>query len=243
MGLGVIKWTLGTAKLRIALLCVSSIFLSFVYETIQEMENLEEKEIIPKNNLIFITVPAAILDTLWYLWIVLSLIRTIQQLTLRKQTIKLQLYRKFLGILVAAGILALIVIIVEVALNLSHYIVPWKLQWMLDAFWETYYFGLVTAMAILWRPNANNAELSNPEYESASTFDKDDLSDTQIPLDNVAISGELTQRKKVAPIVTIIPTTPPTTAPKSDEETVLAEIEKELRSLDDGPELKDTKSD
>jgi len=141
-----------------------------------------------------ITVPSAILDMIWYLWILLSLVRTIQQLSLRKQVIKLQLYRKFLGILLSAAGISVVVMIIETWINYSHTIVPWQLEWMLECFWEFFYFLLVASMAILWRPSPSNQNLSNPEYE-ASIRDNDD--NIQIPLENITITtGEMTQRKK-----------------------------------------------
>jgi hypothetical protein len=57
--------------------------------------------------------PAALLDTVFYWWIFLSLTRTVQQLTLRKQDVKLKMYTRFFYVLAGSGVMTIVVIIYQ----------------------------------------------------------------------------------------------------------------------------------
>ena len=57
--------------------------------------------------------PAAFLDTIFYWWIFLSLIRTINQLKLRKQPVKLKMYERFFVVLAISGIFTGLVILYQ----------------------------------------------------------------------------------------------------------------------------------
>lgn len=57
--------------------------------------------------------PAALLDTIFYWWIFLSLVRTIQQLTLRKQDVKLRMYKRFFIVLICSGVITCLIILYQ----------------------------------------------------------------------------------------------------------------------------------
>jgi len=97
MGLGVVKWTLGTTQTKVAMLAVFYSFFAFLFQLYTEISSLSKKEIFPGWVSFVIIIPSAFFDTLFYYWIVLSMIRTIQQLTLRCQVLKLDMYKKIFG--------------------------------------------------------------------------------------------------------------------------------------------------
>ena len=104
--------TLGSDTNRVILLgfvyfCVSGtqqLILTYLREGDNEFLSLVASLII---------FPAALLDTIFYWWIFLSLSRTIQQLTLRKQEVKLRMYKRFFVVLGISGILTTVIIIYE----------------------------------------------------------------------------------------------------------------------------------
>ena len=57
--------------------------------------------------------PAALLDTVFYWWIFLSLMRTINQLKLRNQEVKLRMYTNFFIVLAIGGVLTTLVIVYQ----------------------------------------------------------------------------------------------------------------------------------
>jgi len=72
----------------------------------------------------------------------------------------------------------------------------WKYRWMFDAIWELLYFCVLTAVAVLWRPRANNVRYGYGEYFMEGEGEPGEV-DEQIQLDTVSVNGgELSYRKK-----------------------------------------------
>jgi len=203
MGVGVVKWTLGNARIKIAILAVAFLSFSFIRELIQEMQSLEKNKIVGPMTLFSIVVPAALLDTCFYYWIILSLIRTIQQLTLRKQALKLDMYKWFFGVLAVAGVISLCFALYMFAVQFNAKLAPWQNEWIQDMFWEILFFAVMGAIAILWRPRANNTRYGyaeffpNAETKGASPTG-DNVGEEVIQLETLEIvsGGELNQRRK-----------------------------------------------
>ena len=147
-------------------------FFSFLFQTIEEIEALAERNIISQWVTLFVIVPAAALDTGFYYWIILSLIRmlptstycslvlrstgTMQQLTLRHQVLKLAMYKRFFGVLIVAGVLSALAVIYQFYIKAFQQDFPWQFEWLKDGFWDVLFFCILTAVAFLWRPRSNN---------------------------------------------------------------------------------------
>lgn len=61
-----------------------------------------------------LVVPIAVLDTAFYWWIFLSLLRTIAQLKARRQVVKLAMYRWLFNTLAASAALSALVVLYQV---------------------------------------------------------------------------------------------------------------------------------
>jgi len=110
--------------------------------------------------------PAALLDTVFYWWIFLSLSRTIQQLTLRKQESKLLMYKRFFIVLGISGILTTVIIMYESLMVVTgSEDSMWSSWWEFQAFWHILYFVILGAIAIIWRPTTNNTRYAYVESE------------------------------------------------------------------------------
>merc|ERR1712137_453329 len=110
--------------------------------------------------------PAALLDTIFYWWIFLSLMRTINQLKLRKQDVKLKMYTHFFIVLAVGGVLTALIIIYQTLLVItSEEDAMWSTWWIFQAFWHLLYFSILLAIAILWRPTTNNTRYAYKESE------------------------------------------------------------------------------
>merc|ERR1712137_674312 len=134
--------------------------------------------------------PAALLDTIFYWWIFLSLMRTINQLKLRKQDVKLKMYTNFFVVLAVGGVLTTLIIIYQTLLVItSEEDAMWSTWWIFQAFWHLLYFFILLAIAYLWRPTTNNTRYAYKESE--------DIEMMLAPVD-----GNTTQRKGKAPIDT-----------------------------------------
>lgn len=128
-------------------------------------------------------------------WTVWSLNATIQDLELRKQTYKKQMFLKLYRILLAAIIVILgffVVSSISFSNRLDEDYAPdtWKTRWwLLDGWLSILYMTVFAAIAFLWRPTGNNTrlamsdELATDENE-AEDFEIDDLEDGRRKRDN-----------------------------------------------------------
>jgi len=163
MGFGVVKWTL-VARGKIALLALAYLLFAFLYQLFTEMTILAKQDILPFGLSMTIIAISVTLDTLFYYWIVFSLIRTIQQLTLRRQLLKLGMYKIFFAILVFVGISEVLLMVYRAIMKSLSSPVTWRHTWILDAYREVLYFIVIAAIGFLWRPRHNNMRYGYAEF-------------------------------------------------------------------------------
>jgi len=161
MGYGVMKPTLGTTAFKVAFLGI----LYFLFSgALNILELVQRTSIAARIFLYYLVFPVAFLDTVFYWWIFVSILKTISQLQLRKQTIKLQMYRKFLITLVVSGIISSMVIFSQLVVQITTD--PddtWQTDWIWTAFWHILYLAILVSIAIIWRPTTNNTRYAYNE--------------------------------------------------------------------------------
>lgn len=178
MGYGVVKWTLGhIVMVKLVVLSVSYLVFSFVFLLLNEISDLGTYKQVDNWAKLAVLVPRAFLETSFFYWIMLSLIRTIQQLILRKQQLKLNVYKTFFGVLVGI-ILVTVVILLYLAITKPS----WKNKWLVDGVWDLLFFIVLLSIALLWRPRKNNTLYG---AESLTRVDDDRVINTHE--DDVAI--------------------------------------------------------
>jgi len=192
MGFGIVKWTLGNTKIKIIILGFFSLIFSFLLQCISEIESLEEQRVIASWITLVVAVCSSVLDICFYYWIVLSLIRTIQQLTLRRQILKLDMYKAFLAVLILSGVFSGLLILYTILAKFEVIRAPWQNRWIDNTFWHLLYLLVTVTTAVLWRPRQNNLR-----YGYAEFFEKeeDDL-DKNIPMTIISSSGTETKMRK-----------------------------------------------
>jgi len=165
MGYGVIVARLGTAKYKVLLLGG----LYFVFTGIHALvEILERTQVLNLLAVLFVF-PLALLDTAFYWWIFLALVRAIAQLQNRKQPIKLAMYNRFFYVLLVSVILSTIATLYQLFVKLaSNEDAMWRTWWIWNAFWQGLYLVVMTAIAVLWRPTSNNTRYA---YSEVATED------------------------------------------------------------------------
>ncbi|KAK3531833.1 hypothetical protein QTP70_029708 [Hemibagrus guttatus] len=93
--------------------------------------------------------------TLSYIFI--SLAQTMKLLRLRRNVVKLSLYRHFTNTLIFAVIASVIFIIwTTKTFKLSKCQSDWREMWIDDAFWRFLFSTILLVIMFLWRPSANN---------------------------------------------------------------------------------------
>ncbi|KAL0972837.1 hypothetical protein UPYG_G00195360 [Umbra pygmaea] len=89
--------------------------------------------------------------------IFISLAQTMKLLRLRRNVVKLALYRHFTNTLIFAIIASVIFIIWTVTTSkFSKCQSDWRELWITDAFWRFLFSTLLLVIMFLWRPSANN---------------------------------------------------------------------------------------
>ncbi|XP_070787395.1 transmembrane protein 87A [Pituophis catenifer annectens] len=117
-------------------------------------------------------IPLAFLDTALCWWIFISLTQTMKLLKLRRNVVKLSLYRHFTNTLILA-IAASIVFIIWTTLKfrLMDCKSDWQELWVDDAIWRLLFSMILFVIMILWRPSANNQRFA---FSPLSEEDEDD---------------------------------------------------------------------
>ncbi|XP_039528388.1 transmembrane protein 87A isoform X3 [Pimephales promelas] len=102
-------------------------------------------------------IPLALLDSSLCWWIFVSLAQTIKTLKLRRNPVKLSLYRHFTNTLIFAVIASIIFMVwTTKKFRLSDCQADWMELWVDDAFWRFLFSIILLVIMFLWRPSANN---------------------------------------------------------------------------------------
>jgi hypothetical protein len=197
MGFGLVKWTLGTTKYKIGGLALLYFCFSLAFEIMEYLRDLEGNSGSSASDLreFIVVVGVVVLDTCFLWWIFLSIIRTIQQLTLRRQTLKLRLYKRFFWVLCVAAAIAVIVVLYQLFVSVvlgSGETQRWRSWWVWTAFWQFFYFVLLTIVAWLLRPRQNNMRYGYAEMYDETSDDPATQLQT-IPVATAAF-GDVSQR-------------------------------------------------
>ncbi|XP_062973736.1 transmembrane protein 87A [Elgaria multicarinata webbii] len=117
-------------------------------------------------------IPLAFLDTALCWWIFISLTQTMKLLKLRRNVVKLSLYRHFTNTLILA-IAASVVFIIWTTLKfrLVDCQSDWQELWVDDAIWRLLFSMILFVIMVLWRPSANNQRFA---FSPLSEEDEDD---------------------------------------------------------------------
>lgn len=140
------------------------------------------------KKLLIASLPLALLDSLICWWILTALVQTTRTLRLRRNVVKLKLYRHFTNTLIFNVIASLIFMLYTIKAHrlptcLSvrihffcrkknpppSFFKDWKELWVDDAFWHVLFSIILVVIMVLWRPTNNNQRyaftplLDNPD--------------------------------------------------------------------------------
>ncbi|TPX35005.1 hypothetical protein SmJEL517_g02519 [Synchytrium microbalum] len=172
LGYGVVKPTLGTTMHR----CIGLGCLHFVCGVMYMMGSQVLSDITAVTILIFV-LPLAATMTAFYFWILTALTETMKRLELRRQSVKLEMYRN-LWRLLSASVVVLVIFFIVNTFNVSYRESPnwmphyWQWRWFLLEGWlNILYLFVYIGILILWRPTANNSRYG---LEQISSEDDDE---------------------------------------------------------------------
>ncbi|XP_022814335.1 transmembrane protein 87A isoform X1 [Spodoptera litura] len=153
LGFGIVKPRLGPALQRV----VGTGVLWGILGGINAWLRLHHKANDSNRDLLLSEVPLSLLDSAICWWVFVSLAHTMRTLQLRRNNIKLSLYRHFTNTLIFAVISSVVFMLYSIK---SYRVLPciteWKEVWMDEAYWHMLFASVLTVIMILWRPTNNN---------------------------------------------------------------------------------------
>ncbi|XP_041105853.1 transmembrane protein 87A isoform X2 [Polyodon spathula] len=151
LGYGIVKPRLGTVMHRVVGLGVLY-FLFAAVEGILRITGAKYSDLVLLAN-----IPLALLDSGLCWWIFVSLAQTIKTLKLRRNPVKLSLYRHFTNTLIIAIVASIIFMIwTTKKFRFAECQSDWMELWVDDAFWRFLFSVILLVIMFLWRPSANN---------------------------------------------------------------------------------------
>ncbi|XP_028818563.1 transmembrane protein 87A isoform X2 [Denticeps clupeoides] len=150
LGYGIVKPRLGALLHRVV--GVGLLYLIFsIVEGVLRVNSAED------DVVLLAAIPLAVLDSTLCWWIFISLAQTMKLLRLRRNVVKLSLYRHFTNTLIFAVIASVIFIVwTTKTFKLPECQSDWRELWIDDAFWRFLFSTILLVIMFLWRPSANN---------------------------------------------------------------------------------------
>ncbi|XP_054708741.1 transmembrane protein 87A-like [Uloborus diversus] len=184
LGFGIVKPRLGSTLHRI--IGVGAIY--FCLGTIEGCLRVLKPKTDPGNQALMAGIPLAVTDSAICWWISFILVQTIRTLRLRRNIVKLQLYRHFTNTLLLSvvGSIAFMTWSIH-AHRLVNCITDWKELWVDEAYWHLLFSIILFAIIILWRPTNNNQRYAFTPLLDA--IDDDDEDDDENSMTNDAFVG------------------------------------------------------
>ncbi|XP_076020916.1 transmembrane protein 87A [Genypterus blacodes] len=151
LGYGIVKPRLGTVMHRVVGLGI----LYFAFASIEGVLRITGSRDNGPN--VITAIALAVVDSICAWFIFVSLAQTIKTLKLRRNPVKLSLYRHFTNTLIFA-VLASIIFMGWTAkkFRLADCQSDWIELWVDDAFWRFLFSIILLVIMFLWRPSANN---------------------------------------------------------------------------------------
>ncbi|XP_068507429.1 transmembrane protein 87A-like isoform X2 [Syngnathus scovelli] len=153
LGYGIVKPRLGASLHRVA--AVALLYLTFSAAEGILRVNADRGD--NAGSILLCDVVLAFTDSCVIWWIFASLAQTTKLLRLRRNTVKLSLYRHFTNTLIFAIIASVIFIVwTTKTFKMAKCVSDWRELWIDDAFWRFLFSAILLVIMFLWRPSANN---------------------------------------------------------------------------------------
>ncbi|XP_016375441.1 transmembrane protein 87A-like isoform X2 [Sinocyclocheilus rhinocerous] len=170
LGYGIVKPRLGALLHRVV--GVGLLYLIFsIIEGVLRVNTAED------DLVLLAAIPLAVLDSTLCWWIFISLAQTMKLLRLRRNVVKLSLYRHFTNTLIFAVFASVIFIVwTTKTFKLSKCQSDWRELWIDDAFWRFLFSSILLVIMFLWRPSANNQRYAfSPLVDEVSEEEEEQL--------------------------------------------------------------------
>jgi len=173
LGFGIVKPRLGPTLHRV-------VGIGFLYFMIASTEAVL-RVIKPKNDLssgtMLAGIPLAVIDSSICWWVFSALVQTTRTLRLRRNLVKLSLYRHFTNTLVFAVMASVVFMLWSIKFHkLEECLVDWRDLWIDEAFWHLLFSVILLVIMVLWTPSKNNQRYAfTPLLDNEEDEEEEDL--------------------------------------------------------------------
>lgn len=176
LGFGIVKPRLGPLLHRVVCVGVLYFLLSAMEGFIRSLMLKND----PSKQTLIAGVPLAFMDSAICWWIFSSLVQTTRTLQLRRNLVKLSLYKHFTNTLIFAVLASIAYMVWSIhSHKFTSCITDWKELWVDDAYWHLLFSIILLVIMILWRPTNNNQRYAFTPLLDAED-DDDDIKDHTI---------------------------------------------------------------
>jgi len=192
LGYSIVKPSLGPQLHRVLLLGLIYFVLAVGYDMLVNLagtnKNLGDPGFV--DSLTLIVLFMSLVDVVFYMWILQALMQTIAYLDARKQSVKLQLFRRFRTVLIISVLFSIAWAIFTVVASAPKYFKRhWQSAWSVNAVWEVLYLIILVAVAVLFMPSKNSQRYA---YSlELATVDPDDMEEDELDEDEAEYGGAL----------------------------------------------------
>ncbi|CAD5213967.1 unnamed protein product [Bursaphelenchus okinawaensis] len=174
VGYGVVKPRLGSTMNQVVLTGGAYFILCSIEGltrvSMRTTESMKEKQVAK--------VPLAFLEVAIAWWVFSSLVNTMRALRVRRNEVKLSLYRQFTNVLALAMGFAVIFMLWSLYIHIvQHCMEDWKELWVDTAFWHVFFCVILVMIMVLWRPSQNNQRYAFTPLLDNSEDENDDADD------------------------------------------------------------------
>lgn len=171
LGYGIVKPRLGALLHRV----VGVGLLYLIFSIVEGILRVNSEQ--GGSSRLLCDIILALTDSCIVWWIFISLAQTMKLLRLRRNVVKLSLYRHFTNTLIFAVIASVIFIIwTTKTFKFSKCQSDWRELWIDDAFWRFLFSTILLVIMFLWRPSANNQRYAfSPLVDEVSDEEKEQL--------------------------------------------------------------------
>ncbi|XP_077396363.1 transmembrane protein 87A [Festucalex cinctus] len=153
LGYGIVKPRLGALLHRV----VGVGLLYLMFSVVEGVLRVNADRGNNASSILLCDVVLAFTDSCVIWWIFVSLAQTMKLLRLRRNLVKLSLYRHFTNTLIFAVIASVIFILwTTKTFKMAKCQSDWRELWIDDAFWRFLFSAILLVIMFLWRPSANN---------------------------------------------------------------------------------------
>uniref|UniRef100_A0A915DS34 Transmembrane protein 87A n=1 Tax=Ditylenchus dipsaci TaxID=166011 RepID=A0A915DS34_9BILA len=174
VGFGVVKPRLGATLNQVTAVGI----IYFIFCSLEGLTRVSKQSTEAMKEKQIAKIPLALLEVIIAWWIFSSLVSTMRALRLRRNEVKLSLYRHFTNVLGIALTVAVCYMVWSLYLHIVQYCMKdWKELWVDTAFWHIFFCTILVVIMFLWRPSCNNQRYAFTPLLDDSEDENEDADD------------------------------------------------------------------